>query len=237
MTYLALVIQNHPPMSVTENLNKVKMSLPKGITLVAVSKFQPMESIQEAYNAGQRIFGESRAQELCEKQQILPKDIQWHFIGHLQTNKIKQIVPFVSLIHSVDSLKLLKEINKEGEKIGRVIPCLLQLHIAQEETKFGFGIDECRDLLNSGEWIEMKYIKLKGLMGMATLSDDKEQISAEFRKLNDFFKEIKKDVFPHDSSFSILSIGMSHDYPIAVKEGGNMVRVGTAIFGLRDYTA
>ena len=222
-------------MSVTENLNDILKTLPEGTNLVAVSKFHPAECILEAYEAGQRIFGESRAQELCEKQKILPEDIQWHFIGHLQTNKIKQIVPFISLIQSVDSLKLLKEINKEGEKIGRVIPCLLQLHIAREETKFGFSMEECRELLSSGDWIDLKNIKLRGFMGMASLTDNINTVRKEFRNLNDFFKETKRNFFPSAKSFSELSIGMSDDYKIAIDEGSTMVRIGSAIFGQRNY--
>jgi len=222
-------------MSVTENLNDILKTLPEGTNLVAVSKFHPAECILEAYEAGQRIFGESRAQELCEKQKILPEDIQWHFIGHLQTNKIKQIVPFISLIQSVDSLKLLKEINKEGEKIDRVIPCLLQLHIAREETKFGFSMEECRELLSSGDWIDLKNIKLRGFMGMASLTDNINAVRKEFRNLNDFFKETKRNFFPSDKSFSELSIGMSDDYKIAIDEGSTMVRIGSAIFGQRNY--
>jgi PLP dependent protein len=220
-------------MSISENLISIKENLPKSTRLVAVSKFHTNDSIIEAYNAGQRIFGESRVQELIEKYRTLPKDIEWHFIGHLQTNKIKNIVPFVSLIHGVDSIKLLKDINREGEKINRIIPCLLQLHIAQEESKFGFSSDECMDFIKSGEWIDLKYIKLKGFMGMATLTQNENQIHNEFRTLKNFFNEIKNSCFPSDTSFCEISMGMSDDYLIAVEEGSTMVRIGSAIFGSR----
>ena len=220
-------------MSITENLNEINAKLPKGTRLVAVSKFHPVESIMEAYMSGQLVFGESRVQELIEKQKILPNDIEWHFIGHLQTNKIRQIVPFVSLIHGVDSLKLLKEIDKEGQKINRIVPCLLQIHIAQEESKFGFSTDECLDFFKSGEWIDLKFVKLKGFMGMATLTKDEEQIRNEFRSLSSFFNEIKSSWFPSDASFCEISMGMSDDYLIAIKEHSTMVRIGSAIFGSR----
>jgi hypothetical protein len=222
-------------MSVTDNLNNILRSLPKGITLVAVSKFHPNEIILETYKSGQRLFGESRVQELIEKEKALPKDIQWHFIGHLQTNKIRQVVPFVSLIHSVDSFRLLSEIDKEGKRIGRIIPCLLQLHIAKEESKYGFSFDECRNLLASGTYIDFKNVRLKGLMGMATLTEDTEQISREFRSLKQFFAEMKAACFPSDATFSVLSMGMSDDYLIALEEGSTMVRIGSRIFGNRDY--
>jgi len=222
-------------MSVPETIHRLKTELPTDTRLVAVSKFHPKEAILEAYEAGQRIFGESRVQELCEKQPVCPKDIEWHFIGHLQTNKIRQIVPFVALIHGVDSLKLLKEINKEGEKISRVIPCLLQIHIAQEETKFGFSFDECRDFLASGELKSLKFISLHGLMGMATLTENPTQIKAEFKSLKNFFDELKKNYLMDEPNFNDLSMGMSDDYEMAIEEGSTMVRIGSAIFGSRVY--
>ncbi|MDP4278047.1 MAG: YggS family pyridoxal phosphate-dependent enzyme [Bacteroidota bacterium] len=222
-------------MSVTENLNDTLKSLPKGITLVAVSKFHPNESILEAYKAGQRVFGESRVQELIEKQKTLPSDIQWHFIGHLQTNKVKQIIPFVALIHSIDSVRLLSEIDKEAKRIGRVIPCLLQIHVAQEETKFGFSPEECLNLFASGTYIDFRNVKLKGLMGMASLTENASQIRSEFNCLKQCFDQVKQTYFPSDASFRELSMGMSNDYPIAIEEGSTMVRIGSLIFGERVY--
>jgi len=222
-------------MSVADTINHINTKLPAGSRLVAVSKFHPIDAIMEAYDAGQRIFGESRVQELCEKQPLCPGDIEWHFIGHLQTNKIKQIAPFISLIHGVDSLKLLKEIDKEGEKIDRVIPCLIQIHIAQEETKFGFSFDECRTFLSSDALKNLKFIRLSGLMGMATLTDNRSQIRSEFNRLKEFFTELKKDYLKENDSIKELSMGMSDDYEIAVEEGSTMIRVGSAIFGSRVY--
>lgn len=220
-------------MSITENLKTILNTIPPGTNLVAVSKFHPVENILEAYNSGQKLFGESRIQELVEKYPLLPNDIQWHFIGHLQTNKIKYITPFISLIHGVDTFKLLREIDKEGKKINRVIPCLLQLHIAEENSKFGFEAIEIIDFFKSGEWIDLKNIKIKGLMGMATLTDNQDQIQKEFRVINNLYKEIKKSWFPSDSSFCELSMGMSDDYIIAINEGSTLVRIGSAIFGSR----
>jgi pyridoxal phosphate enzyme (YggS family) len=222
-------------MSVSDTIHRLKIELSTGIELVAVSKFHPREAILEAYQAGQRIFGESRVQELCEKQPSCHSDIEWHFIGHLQTNKIKQIVPFVTLIHGVDSLKLLKEIDKEGEKIGRVIPCLLQIHIAQEESKFGFSFDECRDFFSGSFLKDLKFIRLHGLMGMATLTENVSQIRAEFKSLKSFFDELKKNYMIDETSFCELSMGMSDDYKIAIEEGSTMVRIGSVIFGAREY--
>ncbi|MDD4921973.1 MAG: YggS family pyridoxal phosphate-dependent enzyme [Bacteroidales bacterium] len=222
-------------MSVKETIHSLIKELPATTRLVAVSKFHPSEAILEAYQAGQRIFGESRVQELCEKQPSCPVDIEWHFIGHLQTNKIKQIAPFVALIHGVDSLKLLKEINKEGEKIGRVIPCLLQIYIAQEDSKFGFSMEECNELLSSGILKDLKFVHLHGLMGMATLTDKQTQIRSEFRILKSYFDEIKNSHFMNESAFSVISMGMSDDYKIAIEEGSTMVRIGSAIFGARMY--
>jgi PLP dependent protein len=218
-------------MSITSEIQRLHLELPSTTKLVAVSKFHPAEAIKEAYAAGQRIFGESRVQELCEKRPLLPPDIEWHFIGHLQTNKIKQIVPFVSLIHGVDSAKLLKEINKEGEKIGRAVPCLLQIFVAQEETKFGLSPNECRALVS--EVKNYPFVQLCGLMGMASLTDDPKQIRAEFGQLKSLFDELKAEM--NLPAFKELSMGMSEDYPLAVECGSTMVRIGSRIFGIRQY--
>ena len=215
------------------NLQEVLSSLPPHVRLVAVSKFHPAERLQEAYDAGQRIFGESRAQELCAKQEVLPTDIEWHFIGHLQPNKVKYIAPFVSLIHAVDSAKLLREIEKQAAKANRCIDCLLQLHVAAEETKFGFTPDECRALLAEGEWQEMPHVRICGLMCMATNTDDEERIRQDFRAAARLFDEIKDAYFSDEPSFAIRSWGMSDDYPLAIHEGSNMVRIGSRLFGIR----
>lgn len=222
-------------MSIAENLKQVLSELPEGVRLVAVSKFHPNEAIEEAYRAGQRVFGESKVQEMTSKYENLPKDIEWHFIGHLQTNKIKFIVPYVALIHGIDSYKLLAEVNKQAEKIGTTVNCLLQLHIAREETKFGFSFDECQEMLASGEWKELKNIRICGLMGMATNTDNIEQIKAEFCSLSKFFQEIKAAWFLNDESFKELSMGMSHDYHEAIAAGSTLIRVGSKIFGEREY--
>ena len=203
--------------------------------MVAVSKFHPNEAIEEAYRAGQRVFGESKVQEMTAKYESLPKDIEWHFIGHLQTNKIKYIVPYVSLIHGIDSYKLLTEVNKQAAKVNRTINCLLQLHIAQEETKFGFSFDECRKMLTTGEWKELKNIRICGLMGMATNTDNTEQIKAEFCSISNFFNEVKSTWFINEKTFCELSMGMSHDYHEAIAAGSTLVRVGSKIFGERNY--
>jgi len=218
-------------MTITNQIQHLHQELPATTKLVAVSKFHPTEAIMEAYAAGQQIFGESRVQELCEKRPLLPMDIEWHFIGHLQTNKIKQIVPFVSLIHGVDSAKLLIEINKEGEKIGRVVPCLLQIFVAQEETKFGLSPSECRALVLELE--RLPYVQICGLMGMATLTDNQVQIRAEFSQLKNLFDELKTSL--NTSAFKELSMGMSDDYQLAVECGSTMVRIGSRIFGQRNY--
>lgn len=215
------------------NLQEVLSTLPPHVRLVAVSKFHPVERLMEAYAAGQRIFGESRAQELCTKHEVLPADIEWHFIGHLQPNKVKYIAPFVSLIHAVDSAKLLREIDKQAAKAGRCIDCLLQLHVAAEETKFGFSADECRALLAEGEWKEMQHVRICGLMCMATNTDDEERIRHDFRTAARLFDEIKNAHFADAPSFCIRSWGMSDDYPLAIDEGCNMVRIGSRIFGIR----
>lgn len=220
-------------MSIAANLDQVRSVLPEGVRLLAVSKFHPVEALREAYDAGQRLFGESRVQELTEKQALLPKDIEWHFIGHLQTNKIKYIVPFVHLIHGIDSFRLLAEVHKYAARAGRVVPCLLQLHVAREETKFGFSISECRSMLEEGEWKSLRNVQIAGLMAMASHVEDPHQISTEFRTVSDFFREIKTSHFAGDPAFCELSMGMSHDFPHAVEQGSTLIRVGTMIFGDR----
>ena len=197
-------------MNITENITRLKASLPAGVTLVAVSKFHPVEALQEAYNAGQRVFGESRAQELTAKQKVLPSDIEWHFIGPLQSNKVKDIAPFIHTIHSIDSLKLLQEVNKQAAKHDRIIRVLLEIHIAQEEAKHGFSPDECRELLYNLLPEALPYI-------------------------HELFTELKNSVFKGDEYFCELSMGMSHDYPIAIREGSTMIRIGTSFFGEREY--
>ena len=217
------------------NLREVLGNLPAGVNLVAISKFHPNEYIEAAYAEGQRIFGESHEQELARKVESLPKDIVWHFIGHLQTNKVKYIAPYISMIESVDSLKLLKEINKQAAKHDRVVKVLLELHIAEEETKSGFSFDDCRELLEAGEWRTMDHVQICGIMMMASNTDDEQQIAQEFVAAYAFFKEVKEKYFADDDAFCERSWGMSHDYRIAVKHGSNMVRVGTTIFGPRIY--
>jgi len=223
------------PMSIQSNLKEVLATLPSHVRLVAVSKYHPVEALQEAYEAGQRIFGESKVQEMTLKYELLPKDIEWHFIGHLQTNKIKYMAPFVSMIHGVDSFKLLCEINKQAAKAGRIIPCLLQIHIAREETKFGFSPDECRDMLRQEGWKDLQHIRICGVMGMATNTDNEADIDQEFQTLAALFQEIKEIHFTQDPYFTEVSMGMSDDYPIAVKNGSTLVRVGSRIFGERIY--
>ena len=222
-------------MNIADNLQQVLNELPEGVRLVAVSKFHPNEAIEEAYRSGQRVFGESKVQEMTAKYESLPKDIEWHFIGHLQTNKIKYIVPYVALIHGIDSYKLLVEVNKQAEKAGKVVNCLLQLHIAEEETKFGFSFEECRDMLAEGEWKTLSNIQLCGLMGMATNTDDNEQIEKEFCSLSSFFKEVKDSWFADTEAFRELSMGMSHDNHQAIAAGSTLIRVGSKIFGDRTY--
>ena len=220
---------------VARNLQTIKSTLPEGVGLVAVSKFHAAEHVMKAYEAGHRVFGESREQELVEKAEKMPKDIQWHFIGLLQRNKVKYIAPFIDMIHSMDSFRLLGEINKQAEKCGRTIKVLLQLHIADEETKFGMTLDECREMLEKGEWKQYKNVEICGIMMMASNVDDKEQIRGEFMKASDFFDEIKAKYFADSPAFCERSYGMSHDYQIAVECNSTMVRVGTAIFGEREY--
>lgn len=220
---------------VAGKLHEVKSNIPEGVTLVAVSKFHPNEYIEAAYAEGQRVFGESHEQELSKKYDTLPKDIQWHFIGHLQTNKVKYIAPYISMVDAVDSLKLLKEINKQAAKHDRVIDVLLELHIAQEATKYGLTIDACRQLLDDGEWRNLNNVRICGLMMMASNTDDENQIRSEFIQAADFFDEVKAKYFADSAAFCQRSWGMSHDYKIAVECRSTMVRVGTTIFGPRVY--
>ena len=220
---------------VAGKLREVKSNIPEGVTLVAVSKFHPNEYIAAAYAEGQRVFGESHEQELSKKYDTLPKDIQWHFIGHLQTNKVKYIAPYISMVDAVDSLKLLKEINKQAAKHDRVIDVLLELHIAQEATKYGLTIDACRQLLDDGEWRNLNNVRICGLMMMASNTDDENQIRSEFIQAADFFDEVKAKYFADSAAFCQRSWGMSHDYKIAVECRSTMVRVGTTIFGPRVY--
>jgi len=221
-------------MSVVDQLKQMKQETDRlGIQLVAVSKTKPIEVIQEAYNAGQRIFGENQVQELMEKHAALPKDIQWHLIGHLQSNKVKYIAPFISLIHSVDSLKLLVEINKQALKNNRIIDCLLQIHIADEETKFGLDYDEVIELLRSETFTTLQNIRIIGLMGIATNTDKEKLIKEEFYELKTLFNGIKASFFRKDSYFKELSMGMSSDYKIAIEQGSTMIRLGSTIFGAR----
>ena len=222
-------------MSIAENLKQVLAELPQGVRLVAVSKFHPNEAIEEAYQAGQRIFGESKVQEMTAKYESLPKDIEWHFIGHLQSNKIKYMIPYVAMIHGIDTYKLLAEVNKQAGKAGRTVNCLLQIHVAQEETKFGFSPEECREMLDTGEWKALAHVRICGLMGMASNTDNIEQINGEFRLLSSLFKEIKENWFADSDVFRELSMGMSHDYHEAIASGSTLVRVGSKIFGEREY--
>lgn len=217
------------------NLKQVLAKLPQGVRLVAISKYHPNEYIEAAYEEGQRIFGESHEQELRQKVDTLPKDIEWHFIGHLQTNKVKYIAPYISMIEAVDSLKLLREIDKQAAKNERVIDVLLELHIAEEETKYGLTPTACRELLAGGEWKELKHVRICGLMMMASYVEDEQQIRNEFRIAKNLFDEVQAQYFQDAPWFKERSWGMSHDYPIAVEEGSTMVRVGTSIFGPRVY--
>jgi pyridoxal phosphate enzyme (YggS family) len=215
-------------MSISENIKHITSQIPENVTLIAVSKTKPNEMLLEAYKSGQRHFGENYVQELVDKEAQLPKDIHWHFIGHLQSNKVKYIAPFVYLIHGVDSFSLLKEINKQAQKNNRVIDCLLQIYIAQEETKFGLDFNEASDILNSVEFKELKNIQIKGFMAMASNTEKEEQIRKEFKSLKEFSKQF--------ADYSILSFGMSGDYLLAIEEGSTMIRVGSSIFGERNYT-
>ena len=222
-------------MTIKEEIAKITAELPSGVKLIAVSKFHPAEAVMEAYEAGQRLFGENKVQEMVAKQEVLPKDLEWHFIGHLQTNKVKYIAPFVAMIHSIDSLHLLTEVNRQAEKVGRVINVLLQIHITHEETKFGMTFDECRALLNEGTWKQLNHVQICGLMGMATFTDNMEQVDGEFAGLQAFFEELKGNWFADDTAFKELSMGMTDDYPIAIRHGSTFVRIGTLIFGERNY--
>ncbi len=227
---------------VADEIRRIKEALPEGVRLVAVSKYHPAEAIREAWDAGNRIFGESHAQELQRKHEELKDlDLEWHFIGHLQTNKVKYIAPYVHLIHSADSPHLLAEINKQALKVNRVLDCLLQLHVAQEETKFGFTPAEARAYLEEGKWRELEGVRLRGVMAMASNTDDTARISADFHRARQFFEEAQRDFFtpsgasPSSSTFSELSMGMSDDWHIAVDEGSTLIRIGTQIFGQREY--
>jgi pyridoxal phosphate enzyme (YggS family) len=218
-------------MSITKNLNNIKSTLPEHVTLVAVSKTKPVSDLMEAYDAGQRIFGENKIQEMAEKYEEMPKNIQWHMIGHVQRNKVKYMAEFVSLIHGVDSYKLLKEINKQAKKYDRVIDCLLQIKIADEDSKFGMSIEDASTLLKSDEFSELKNINVIGVMGMATFTDNTEQIETEFKFLKSAFKNLKALNF----KLVTISMGMSGDYQLAIDCGSTMVRVGSSIFGVRNY--
>lgn len=220
---------------IAENIKELHTHIPKNVKLIAVSKLKPIEDIQVAYEAGHRFFGENKANEIKTKWEILPKDIEWHFIGHLQTNKIKYIAPFVHLIHSVSSHKLLLEINKRALKHDRVIDCLLQFYIAEEESKHGFLWEEAKEMLESQEFAELKNIRICGVMGMATFTEDKNLVRSEFQTLYTYFKELKKSYFKDCEYFKECSMGMTDDYKIALEEGSTMVRIGSAIFGERDY--
>ena len=220
---------------VKEKLREVLATLPDGVRLVAISKYHPSSFIMEAYDEGQRIFGESHEQELASKVKELPQDIEWHFIGHLQTNKVKYIAPYISMIEAVDSLRLLREIEKQAARCDRVVKVLLELHIAEEATKYGLTPDDCRQLLDDGEWRTMSHVQICGLMMMASFTDDEEQISREFQTAQDLFDELKQKHFADDPAFCERSWGMSDDYPLAVSHGSTMVRIGTAIFGPRVY--
>lgn len=220
---------------IKENLEKIKVTLPQGVTLVAVSKTKPVSDLQEAYDAGQRAFGENYPQEMRDKHEVLPQDIQWHFIGHLQTNKIKYIIPYVTLIHSIDSANLLEAVNKEAKKHERVVDCLLQFHIAMEETKFGLDLEEARQLLESEAFKAMQNVRICGVMGMGTFTDDEAEVRKEFKHLKSIFETLKQDYFAGQPQFKEISMGMSDDYLIALEEGSTMVRVGSKIFGARHY--
>lgn len=224
-------------MNIREKIVEIKKQIPEGVTLVAVSKTKPIEDIMQAYDEGQRVFGENKAQEMKEKQALLPKDIQWHMLGHLQENKVKYIVPFVSLIHSVDSLKILHAINKRAIICERVVDCLLEIDISHEETKFGLSKDELYNLLSSPEYEQMKNIRICGLMGIGSITDDNSKTREEFRGLRALYSEIKDKFFAGKDYFRHVSMGMSGDYDIAIEEGSTIVRIGRKIFGERDYSA
>lgn len=222
-------------MYISEQISRLRAELPEGVRLLAISKYQPIEAIREAYDAGQRMFGENHIQEMAAKAAVLPKDIEWHFTGHVQTNKIKYMAPFVSLVHAVDSFRLLRELDKHAAKHNRCIDCLLQIHIAQEDTKYGLSVDECRDLLATESWRELKHVRIVGLMAMGSNTDDMEQVRGEFRQMKQLFDELKQTYFAEEASFCHLSEGMTDDYPIAIEEGSTIVRIGSKIFGDRVY--
>lgn len=222
-------------MAIVENIKKILSEIPSNVTLVAISKTKPLEAIMEAYNSGLRIFGENKVQELTTKYEQLPKDIEWHLVGHLQTNKVKYIAPFVSLIHSVDSLSLLREIDKQGKKNNRIIRCLLQVYIASEETKFGLSEKELNELVNSKELSSFTNVSICGLMGMATFTENTSQIRKEFNSLYHIFQRLKATQYANNHEFKEISMGMSSDYTIAIEEGSTMVRIGSDLFGERNY--
>lgn len=223
-------------METVSNFQKLQASVPENVLIVAVSKMKPESMIQELYNAGHRDFGENKVQDMARKQEQLPKDVRWHMIGHLQTNKVKYMAPFVHLVHGIDSLKLLKVINKEAIKNNRSIDCLLQVHIAKEQSKFGFTETELMETLASETFKELEHVSIRGLMGMATYTPDLERVRGEFKNLKRIFDKVKQEFFQGDSAFDQLSMGMSADYQVAIEEGSTMVRVGSAIFGLRNYS-
>lgn len=220
--------------AIANNLNQLKHKLPNHVKLIAVSKTKPAYDILAAYESGHRVFGENKVQELCDKYHELPQDIEWHFIGHLQRNKVKYLVPFVSLIHGVDSFKLLKEINKQGRKIDRKIPVLIQFHIAEESTKFGFSKEEFNEMLAHESFEQLNHISIRGVMGMATNTSDEQKVRSEFKKLNLLFNELKINHFINQVTFTERSMGMSNDYQLAIEEGSTMIRIGSAIFGKRN---
>ncbi len=222
-------------MSVKDNLLKIRQSIPSNVTLIAVSKTKPIEDILEAYQVGQRVFGENKAQEMKEKYTLLPKDIKWHMIGHLQENKVKYIVPFVNMIHSVDSLKILLAINKRALLCNRVVDCLFEMDISHEESKFGLSMEELISILSSEEYKQMENIRICGLMGIGSITEDKEQTRKEFHALKEMFLETKQKFFSNSEYFSQISMGMSSDYDLAIQEGSTMVRIGSNIFGARNY--
>lgn len=222
-------------MSIKKNIEEIKHHLPAHCRLIVVSKTQTTERILEAYETGHRAFGENKVQELCSKYELLPKDIEWHLIGHLQTNKVKYVAPFVHLIHAVDSFKLLQEINKQAQKVNRVIQCLLQIHIAEEETKFGLSEDELTDLIEFGGLVDLTHVEIIGLMGMATFTDNTDQVRKEFIHLKTIFDKLAQRNLPKNVTMKELSMGMSGDYKIAMEEGSTLLRIGTSIFGERNY--
>ena len=218
---------------IKENLDSIRKTIPEHVTLVAVSKTKPVAALQEVYDAGQRHFGENKVQEMTEKWEVLPKDIKWHLIGHLQTNKVKYIAPYVHLIHSVDSFKLLKEIDKEAKKNNRIIDCLLQFHVAQEETKFGLDFEEAKELIEDPAFFDLHNVHIVGVMGMASFTDNQSIVRKEFQQLEEYFQLMKSYYFTFNDDFKEISMGMSGDYQLAIEEGSTMVRVGSSIFGTR----